>query len=348
MQGITPTDIKKLQAELDSCQRPLFLYDDDADGLCSFLLLYRYKKEGVGVVVKRSQLDLYFKEKVASYGADKVFILDVPKVEENFVTSVNVPVIWVDHHAVKDLPLHLYINPRLKDPDAYVPVSAICYEVVKQDAWIGAIGCVADAYLPDFIVDVQKAFPTLFNEISDEVSAVRYNSAFGKIVRIISFVMKDTVSRVNAIAKILTRMESPMELFLNNTPRAQYIYNAYKKIAHQYEDHIAQAKKEFMSAKDKSLLYFEYGAAGVTVTTELCNELFHLYPDALVIVAREKEEKVSMSLRYKYDLPEILQPILEKLGAVGGGHKHACGASISTADKEFFLTQLKTAIEDRT
>jgi hypothetical protein len=54
------------------CQRPIFLFHDDADGLCSFLLLYRYKKEGKGIVVKsRPSVDSKFSKPVLEYDPDR-------------------------------------------------------------------------------------------------------------------------------------------------------------------------------------------------------------------------------------------------------------------------------------
>lgn len=37
-------EIKMIKEELDSCKRPLFFFHDDADGLSSFLLMYRRKR----------------------------------------------------------------------------------------------------------------------------------------------------------------------------------------------------------------------------------------------------------------------------------------------------------------
>ena len=49
---LTQNQINEIREELDNCARPIFLYDDDQDGLCSFLLLYRYKREGKGMIIK--------------------------------------------------------------------------------------------------------------------------------------------------------------------------------------------------------------------------------------------------------------------------------------------------------
>ena len=49
---LTTKEIKLLQEELATAKCPLYFYDDDPDGLCSFLLLYRIHREGRGIIVK--------------------------------------------------------------------------------------------------------------------------------------------------------------------------------------------------------------------------------------------------------------------------------------------------------
>ena len=50
---LTEKQLKQIKDELDNCQKPLFLFDDDPDGLSSFLVLYRYKKEGKRNIFKK-------------------------------------------------------------------------------------------------------------------------------------------------------------------------------------------------------------------------------------------------------------------------------------------------------
>ncbi|HII88089.1 TPA: hypothetical protein HA253_00690, partial [Candidatus Woesearchaeota archaeon] len=43
---------QQIKKHLDDCKKPLIFFDDDQDGTCSFLLFYRYKKEGKGIPLK--------------------------------------------------------------------------------------------------------------------------------------------------------------------------------------------------------------------------------------------------------------------------------------------------------
>src|SRR3989344_5833931 len=84
--ALSKTQIAQIRDNLDNCKKPLFFFDDDQDGLCSFLQLYRYKKEGKGIIVKTTpKLGTSFVGKVHEYSPDKVFILDLAVVEQDFL-----------------------------------------------------------------------------------------------------------------------------------------------------------------------------------------------------------------------------------------------------------------------
>ena len=93
--ALSKNQIHQIRESLDSCKNPLFFFDDDQDGLCSFLQLYRYKGEGKGIIVKTTpKLGALFARKVEEYHPDKIFILDLAAVEQEFLDGIKVPVIW--------------------------------------------------------------------------------------------------------------------------------------------------------------------------------------------------------------------------------------------------------------
>ena len=68
-----------LREELLCAKNPLFFHDDDADGLCSFLLFYRMIKEGKGIRVLTSpKLDHRLARKIEEHNPDKIFVFDIP------------------------------------------------------------------------------------------------------------------------------------------------------------------------------------------------------------------------------------------------------------------------------
>ena len=73
---LTPKEVQFVREELASAKNPLFFYDDDADGLASFLILYRIHREGKGAILKTSSiLDERSLRKVEELNPDKIFVL---------------------------------------------------------------------------------------------------------------------------------------------------------------------------------------------------------------------------------------------------------------------------------
>ena len=49
---LTKKQVSEIKEHLEKAQNPLFLFDNDPDGLCSFLLLQRYIGRGKGIPIK--------------------------------------------------------------------------------------------------------------------------------------------------------------------------------------------------------------------------------------------------------------------------------------------------------
>src|SRR3989338_5997513 len=111
---LTKKQVQEIKEHLEKAQNPVFFFDNDADGLCSFLLLQRFIGRGKGVPV-RSFPDMgkdYYR-KVEELNADYVFILDKPMVSKDFFDEVekhNIPTVWIDHHEIDGLIIPSSIN----------------------------------------------------------------------------------------------------------------------------------------------------------------------------------------------------------------------------------------------
>ena len=121
---LTNEQIKHFKEELNTARNPLFFFDDDPDGLCSFLLLYKMNREGRGMAVKSIPVvDTKFLRKVEEVHPDKIFILDMPIVEQEFIDKAKTPIFWLDHHPPLERNNVTYFNPRVKDDSLYIPTS---------------------------------------------------------------------------------------------------------------------------------------------------------------------------------------------------------------------------------
>ena len=345
MKGLKEKEIEKIKDELDNSQRPVFLFHDDADGLCSFLLFYRYLKEGRGVVVKsKPMVDAQFSRSVIDYEADKVFVLDIAILKQDFVDEVKRPVIWIDHHKPGDLNKVIYFNPRKHKSDIVYPVTNICYDVVKQDLWIAMVGCIGDWHMPYFKAEFCKEYPDLMNDAMEDPGDVLFETKLGKLVKIFNFILKGSNNDAMKCVKVLTRIESPYDILEQKTSQGKYIYSKFEKMNEGYNKLLDDIKKKVK--KDDKFIVYTYPDIKMSFTGEVSNELLHIYPDKIIIIAREKSGEMRMSLRSKgVLLPPKLEKALSTVQGYGGGHEYACGACVKKEDFPRFIESLRKEID---
>ena len=343
--ALASNQIQQIKENLDNCKNPLFFFDDDQDGLCSFLQFYRYKKEGKGIIVKTTpKLGSIFVNKVQEYQPDKIFILDVAVVEQDFLDEMKVPVIWIDHHGPFKGNNVKYFNPRISKWEDNHPTSYMCYQVVNQDMWLAAIGCVADWFIPPFIKDFKKEFSDLLDKPYKMPGDIIYNTKLGHLIRIFSFVLKGKTNDVMKNVKVLTRIENPNEILNQETSQGRFIYKHYEQVNRLYEPLIKDVLKTAEKTRDK-LILFTYKDDRSSFTSDLSNEIIYRYPDKVVLIGREKNDEMKCSLRAsKIVLPPLIEKCLVGLNGFGGGHEHACGLNIKTADFDEFLRRFKEMI----
>src|SRR3990167_9586407 len=106
---LSEKQILEIREHLERAQNPLFYYDNDADGLCSFIILRKFIGRGKGVAVRSfPDLNASYARKAAELNADYVFVLDKPVISKEFVKEIDnlgLPLVWIDHH---DLPIEEY------------------------------------------------------------------------------------------------------------------------------------------------------------------------------------------------------------------------------------------------
>ena len=331
---IPKKQIEQIRQELIECQNPVFFFHDDADGLCSFLLLRRFKGEGDWRIVKTTPHITEESTRFVSEFHDKVFILDIALVDQEFVDKVKKPVIWIDHHTAQKISKAKYFNPRIKKPDEYTPVTSICYEVVKQDIWLAAAGSVADYSIPKFFNEFKKKYPELAGKAKD-IEKIIYDTKLGRLIKILGYTLKGKSDDVRKAVNIIKSIKEPSELLEPKEGPAKWVYKRYSEINKEYQELLSDALKQ----KYEDILVFLYEEKKHSFSSELVNEIKHRIPNKKIyIVGREKSGDVRIAIRSsKINLIPILNKALEKVEGFGGGHPYACGASIKKKDFERFL-----------
>ena len=226
---LTQKQIDFLREELKTAKNPLFIHDDDADGLCAFQLLYRINREGKGIPLKTSStLDVRLLRKVQEINPDKIFVLDIPIVDQEFIDKVNVPIFWIDHHPPLERNKVHYFNPRIADPDAYVPTTRMAWQISQNsdDLWIATAGCLADYHLPDFIDEFSRKYPEWVPEKADLPTTI-FKHPISKLIRFFFFIQKGPNDDVHKSLKILLKIKSPAEIFNQETSAGKFLYKRF-------------------------------------------------------------------------------------------------------------------------
>jgi len=349
---LTDKQIQEIREHLDKAQNPLFYYDNDADGLCSFLLLRRYLGRGKGVAI-RSYPELHpsYARKAEELKADYVFIMDKPVISAGFVEEINklsLPIVWLDHHDIqtedfsKKYDLFHTFNPALNEgkDKSFEPVSYLAYKIStrKEDYWISLMGCVADHYLPDFAKEFEKDYPEMWGKNIKEPFQAYFETELGRIAQSLNFGIKDSTSHIVQMQNFLLECNSPKDITQESKKNENFRIKCHD-IKSKYNKLVERAQK----ALSKNLMFFEY-SGDLSISSEISNELHHFNPKKYIAVAYKNGAIVNISLRGK-NVKKILSNILPQLPhSSGGGHEDAVGARIKLQDLEKFKELLEKEV----
>lgn len=335
------TTLKKIYKLIEKSENPLIFFDDDPDGLCSYLLIKKHFNKGNSVAIRSSpKLDISYLKKIEEYSPDLVLVLDKPIVQQDFIDKVNVPIVWIDHHPINDVKGIHYFNPLFTDKNDSRPVSYWCYKLTKENLWIAAIGVLAD-YSLELLKEFVKEFPDLC-EYTDDPGKALFETKLGKLIEIFGFILKDSHYKVSQYINLIEKIESPYELLEVSSDNAKEIMKVYERVKKEYQKLL---EKGLQPQKSK-VHVFLYSHGNMSFTGELSNEIKYHIKNKLIIVGREKNDAVKMSLRYdKADLRILLEKALQNLDGYGGGHEHACGAHVNVKDFKEFVERLESYIK---
>ncbi len=346
---LTKKQVEEIKEHLEKAQNPLFFFDNDNDGLCSFLLLQRYIGRGKGFPVKTSpELTEDYFRKVRELEPDYVFILDQPEVSKEFfdkIREINIPIVWIDHHEIikKEVPKFVnYYNPVFNKKKSNEPVTALCYQITnkKEDMWIAVIGCISDKFIPSFYSEFRKEFPDLTIDSKDAFD-IYYNSKIGEIATMFGFALMDRTTNVINMLKFLMKTKGPYDVLEENT-KTRSIHKRSNELYEKYNQLVKKAKEEIKTSG--KLFFFKYGG-DISMSADISNRLAHLFPEKVIAVAKVSEYKAGFSIRGKNIREKVIKVIENIEGATGGGHEDAVGAQIKAEDLERFERELRKTVE---
>ncbi|MBT3463381.1 DHH family phosphoesterase [archaeon] len=341
--SISQKDLDYIKERFINSARPLIFYDDDPDGLCSFLQFYHLNTESKGIVVNTKPfLDESFTRKVEEYQPDLVIVLDMSDVSQDFIDGCKSPIIWIDHHKPVKRNNIKYFNPMIdSDGKDNRSVSYWSYKITGGPMWLAMIGCTGDWMIPDFAEEFSKEYPKLLESVPEKPDDVLFESRVGDLVKAFNYVMKGGHDKSKKCIKILTRIKDPFEILDETTAQGKFIYRHYNNMNEKYED-----LKSGVKVDDSNLLMYICPEDKTSFTSMLSNEILHFYPNKFIIIGRKKSGHYRISLRSKkYEVREIVDKALVGVQGYGGGHRYACGANIQEDSFDQFLNVIKEEIK---
>ncbi|MEA3414227.1 MAG: DHHA1 domain-containing protein [Nanoarchaeota archaeon] len=341
---LTEKQNQEIRELLDASQNPLFYFDNDQDGLCSYLILRRVLGRGNGVPVKTSPLDDSYFFRINEFEPDAIFILDQPTVSKEFFESIrerNIPVTWIDHHTTPKEDIPEWINYyNCLDNGENVPVVKMCYDLYKrkEDLWLLIVGGIADKYFPEEYEKFSKEFPELIID-SKEPFEIFYNSDIGKISRMIGVGLKDRTTLVMKMIRFLIEAKTPLDVLDENSKNKE-MHERFSKINLKLNNFVEKAKKE----AGKKVLFFKY-AGETSMSADLSNKLSYEVKDKVIVVAYVKGARVNVSMRGKKIRDKVLEILKEFPLSTGGGHEDAVGAQMDLDQLDEFVEKLEKSLE---
>lgn len=348
---LTKKQIEEIREHLERAQNPIFYFDNDCDGLCSYVLLRKFIGRGYGVAIKSyPALDASYARKAQELKADYVFVLDKPVISEGFgeeIAGMGLPFIWIDHHDEKDNlsakfdNVHAYNPARNNGKDKSTePVAYLSYQIAgrKEDMWVSMIGCIADCFMPDFADEFAKRYPEYWGKKVEKPFDVLYTTEIGNIALGLNFGLKDSPSNIVYLQNFLIECKNPSDVFSEVVGNKNF-RKKHSEIKKRYDSLMEKAQKN-TSGK---LIFFEYGGE-TSMSSDLSNALSYFYSGKYIAVAYRKAGVYNVSMRGKGIKKILLDVLKEFKDATGGGHEDAVGAVVKKDDLDKFKELLEKEI----
>jgi len=341
---LTQIQLDEIKKNLEASQNPLFFFDNDVDGLCSFLILRRAIGRGRGVAIRSFPgLQESYLKKIEELNPDSVFILDKPIVDPDFLKGLYdkaIPVTWIDHHETKvDKEIIENISYFNSYPSAE-PVTYLCYKAVKrkEDMFLAMIGCIGDVYKPDFAAEFAKENPDLFDNklpIFDSLFATE----IGKTAGMLNLALKDSTTNVVNMLKYFMKIKGFSDIIQENSHTKVFLARA-KQLTKIHEKLVNKAE---CNLSEKNLLFFLYSSE-TSMSALVANELYFRHKDKFIVVCSKKQGNYNASIRGKTAKKVTLELIKQIEGVTGGGHEEATGIQIPDEKFDDFKVKLEELV----
>lgn len=326
---------KNVENVLKSFDKVKIIFDRDVDGLMSCLIVYKVlkklNKKVECISTKVNELENLLEKQKDN---ESLYIFLDLALEETFVKKIrekNLKSIWIDHHQLKIFSYKqiIFINPLFLNSNIYIPTSAISYILfdriyhLEDLIFFSAVGIVADKGHKDAESILRKFKQKYSNKFDLEKVVMKVNSLF-----ILNLKIEKLVSKLVNV-----------DFF-----RSKYLEKIYKKTQKILKEELERALKYHEKFNNFALFRvgYKYNTRSTIASILSENEKFSKY--VIIVYSMNKDVKISLrnGKESKINLFEFLKSLRNKVEFKSfGGHKNACGATLSKKEFKKFLKELE-------
>ena len=373
---------ENLEKFIETSKNVLQFYDDDADGICSGVILKKYLERKEKRIVDSWHLtDLtkpfgeQFNRFVLEKEIDLIVINDFnlwgfqyfERAMEFMKSNPGIKLVIVDHHrddAVYDLDNILEINLEKSQNEitgGQYCTSKIAYDLVlnndpflaKEIKWVAGIGIIGDSApitWKDLMKELIDEYNTEFQEEKEIITPVEmedyFLTPFGKASNDIFYGIAKGREEVSKIFEKMYESKNVYEVleFLK-------VYDPIKKEVYDYVENYEYFMKNMANAVGESNIFEVEIKSEYFLTSIVSNVLSIKNPEMIFIVFQKKDDGFTyMSVR-NHNKRVHLGKIMEKCAegfpdSNGGGHAPAAGARVRTENFDDFKEKFYQIVEN--
>jgi len=327
----------------------LIVHHWDMDGSCSAAIVSRIIKSvrgtGADVVTipedRKHQVGDRVDRMIEQEHVSKLIVLDM-SVPSDRVTELQeehgVDILIIDHHDFDTIPDDaVFVNPRDKDDEAYIPASKLCNDIAKrfdrETAWIAGLGIIQDfgvEQCPEVFERLDNLYPRYFPDdlTQDELAK---NCRYGKYSSVMNIKpYRDTEQCAKLAFQALT--EAKDLKYLESTDGYHELLEFYEEMNDEFRKIKKQFKKRKEVYEDEKMVFFSFSSP-YHINSSIATQISLKKEEWVYIIAKIEGDRVNVSSRCqsgRLDLGSLLRKALpEDAGddAEAGGHRNAAGAS---------------------
>jgi len=335
------------------------IYGHDCDSIASAAIIFKLMKKlnkKPKLIVSTLNYSVTEKEieKVKKSKLDSCFILDIGNVPRKAIEELNksVPIAIIDHHIPKRFKVSCYINPRLENPRAYIPVSYLVWKMYskffdpRDTDWIAAIGVLGDHGVEenkDLFLFLKKNKKELIKgKLTTEY--LFKNTLLGKITKMInsSSIVKKRVGVLYSTKKLI-KSKSYLDVLNDEKLKSwnQIVEKELKKIENDFEKHkIIWGKILFYIVKSK-----------YPIKSTFAGSLPRKFKNKIILIGQKIGRRYEFSVRRGENCNVDLSLFVKNLSRMvknleGGGHPSASGFRVPEKEIDELIEKLKKRGKD--